>query len=72
MNPLYREYGQRQNNVAQMIGQFNRFRQNYRGDPRAEVQNLLNSGRMSQSQYNDLQQKATQFMQILNTIPRGR
>ena len=43
------------------ISQFNQFRQNFRGDPRRQVQQLLNSGRMSQEQFNQLKQMADQI-----------
>lgn len=49
MFPLF---GQNQNgnvfnNPIQMIQQFNQFRQTFQGDPKQQVQNLLNSGQMS-------------------------
>lgn len=53
------------NNPMQMIQQFNQFRQQFQGDPKQQVQNLLNSGQMSQAQFNQLQQQATQFMQMM-------
>ena len=48
-------------NPMQMIQQFMQFK----GDPKQEVQNLLNSGQMSQQQYNQLQGMATQFQNLL-------
>lgn len=48
----------------QMIAQFNQFRQNLKGDPKQQVQQLLQSGQMSQQQFNELQQKATQFQNM--------
>lgn len=50
----------------QMIQQFNQFRNSFQGDPKQKVQELLNSGQMSQQQFNQLQQQATQFQQLLN------
>lgn len=55
-------------NPMQMILEFNRFRQGFSGDPRQAVQNLLNSGQMSQQQYNQLQGMANQFVQMLQTF----
>lgn len=52
-------------NFAQMMQQFNQFRANFQGDPKAEVQKLLQSGRMSQQQLDQLQGMAKQFMQFL-------
>ena len=51
-------------NPMQMIQQFQQFRQQFQGDPKQEVQNLLNSGQMSQQQYNQLQGMATQFQNL--------
>lgn len=37
-----------------MIQQFNEFQKTFQGDPKAKVQELLNSGQMSQAQFNEL------------------
>lgn len=50
---------------SQMMQQFNEFRANFQGDPKQEVQKLLQSGRMSQQQLNKLQAVAKQFMQLM-------
>lgn len=52
-------------NFSQMMQQFNQFRANFQGDPRQEVQKLLQSGKMSQEQLNQLQSVARQFMQLM-------
>ena len=48
-----------------MVQQFQKFRQSFQGDPKAEVEKLVQSGRISQQQLNQLQQAATQFQQLL-------
>lgn len=48
-----------------MMQQFNQFRSTFRGDPKAEVEKLLSSGQMSQQQFNQLQNAAQQFMQLM-------
>ena len=48
-----------------MIQQFNQFRQTFQGDPRQQVQNLLNSGQMTQEQFNNLSDMAQQFQQFI-------
>ena len=58
MNPLYQ---QTQN---PMLQRFNQFRQQFTGDPKAQVQQLLNSGKVSQEQYNRAVQMANQMRQI--------
>lgn len=45
----------------QMMQQFQQFRANFQGDPKQEVQKLLQSGKMSQQQLNQLQAMAQQF-----------
>lgn len=52
-------------NFTQMLQQFNQFRANFQGDPKAEVQKLLQSGKMSQQQLNQLQGAAQQFMRMM-------
>lgn len=66
MNPLFNLLnGGQQNQTmfgpAKMMSEFKQFAQSFRGDPRMEVQKLLQSGRMSQQQLNELQQAAHQF-----------
>lgn len=63
-NPLYQMMGQQmpQNNLLQ---RFQQFQQMFRGDPRQQVQQLLNSGRVSQSQYNQAVQMANQFAKMI-------
>jgi hypothetical protein len=36
-----------------LLQQFMRFRNGFRGDPRQQVQQLLNSGKVSQAQYDN-------------------
>ena len=52
-------------NAMNAVRQFQHFKNNFRGDPRQEVQRLLNSGQMTQEQFNQLHGLAQQFMQIL-------
>lgn len=63
MNPLYNP---NQNNpMANIIQQVKEFRNNFKGNPRDEVQRLLNSGQMSQQQFNQLSQIAQQVVQAM-------
>ena len=48
-----------------LINQFNEFRKTLQGNPQKMVQQLLQNGSMSQSQYNQYRQMAQQFKQIL-------
>lgn len=72
MNPLYKETGCDQQqlpgafgNFQQMMQQFRQFKANFQGDPKAEVQRLLQSGQMTQQQLDQLQQAAQMFQSLL-------
>ena len=60
-NPLYGSM-QPQNNMLQRFQQFQKM---FKGDPKEQVQQLLNSGRVSQSQYNQAVQMANQLQKML-------
>lgn len=69
MNPLFNILNggmQPQNPITNMINQLNQFRQTFQGDPKQQVQQLLNSGKMSQQQFNQLSQMATQIQNMMN------
>lgn len=48
-----------------IIQQFLQFRQNFSGDPRAQIQQMLNSGRISQADYDRAVIMAQQLQQML-------
>lgn len=48
-----------------MMQKFQQFRATFQGDPKQEVEKLLQSGRISQQQLNQVQRLAQQFMQFL-------
>ena len=48
-----------------MMQRFQQFRQMFKGDPKQQVQQMLNSGRVSQQQYNQAVQMAQQFQKML-------
>nr|DAQ12529.1 MAG TPA: hypothetical protein [Caudoviricetes sp.] len=52
-------------NFAQMMKQFQQFKANFHGDPKAEVEKLLQSGKLNQQQLNQLQQMAKQFQSLM-------
>ena len=67
-NPLFNALGggmSQGNGPMQMIQQFMPFRQNFKGDPKEEVQKMLQSGKISQQQLNQVQQMAGQFQHML-------
>ena len=69
MNPLFNILGDGNNpfqntpfgNMMNFMQSFNQFRQGFQGDPKQQVQNLLNSGQMTPDQLNQLQQMAQQI-----------
>lgn len=70
-NPLYNAMAVNQSapgGFANIIQRFQQFQQMFRGDPRQQVQQLLNSGRVSQAQYN----QAVQMAQTLQRMMGGK
>lgn len=65
-NPLFQMMGNQPNGMQQMMQRFQQFQQAFRGDPRQQVQQLLNSGRVSQQQYDQAVKMAQQFQRMLN------
>lgn len=61
-NPLYGQFGGQQNNgFSAFMNDFRRLQQTVK-NPRQEVERLLQSGAMSQSDFNRLGQMANQLM----------
>lgn len=62
-NPMFQRYGGfNQNNFLQSLQQL----KSQGGDPNQMIQNMLNSGKVSQAQYNQAVQKAQQISQMLS------
>lgn len=53
-------------NIAQTMQQFQQFKQSFQGDPSQQVQQLLNSGQMTQEQLNQIMPIAQQFYGMIN------
>lgn len=69
-NPLFNALGGNRlpapmGQFQQMMQQFQQFRANFQGDPKKEVEKLLQSGLMSQAQLNQLQAMAQQFRSLM-------
>lgn len=65
-NPLFQMMSNQPNGMQQMMQRFQQFQQAFRGDPRQQVQQLLNSGKVSQAQYDQAVRMAQQFQKMLN------
>lgn len=63
MNPLFNMFGNQASAPfpMNMIQDFMQFKQNFQGNPQQQVQNMLNSGQMTQDQFNKLNQMYQQF-----------
>ena len=60
MNPLYQLL-----NNNPMLAQFEQFRKTFTGDPKQQVQAMLNNGQITQEQLNQLAQQATQLRKLI-------
>ncbi len=67
-NPFYQAMGGNVNplgNFGQLVQKFQQFKTSFQGDPKAEVEKLLQSGKLNQQQLNQLQQMAKQFQSLM-------
>lgn len=66
MNPIYQAM---MNNIpngnANILQRFQQFKQSFNGNPQQMVQQMLQSGRISQAQYNSAVQMAQQLQGLL-------
>ena len=74
-NPLFNAMQDMSENLPGQMGQFQqmaqefkRFKSEFRGDPQQEVQRLLNSGKMTQQQFNQLYGIARQFQNLFEGL----
>lgn len=63
-NYLFNQYN-KPTQYENMLKQFNQFRNSFKGDPKQQIQQMLNSGKISQAQYNDAVQKANALARML-------
>ena len=63
-NSLYNSFGM-QNNISQMVNDFNNFKNSFKGDPRAEVEKMMRSGQLSQEQFNQYAQMASELSKYI-------
>lgn len=64
-NPLYNNFGKQTNPMTDLVRQARDFKKQFAGNPRQEVERLLQTGRMSQQQFNQLSQIAQQVVQAM-------
>ena len=68
-NPLFQALGGQMpgpmGQFQRMMQQFQQFKACFQGDPQQEVQKLLQSGKISQQQLNQLQEMAKQIQSLM-------
>lgn len=65
-NELFNQLGGMQSNP--MLQRLMQFKQNFSGNPQQMVQNLINSGKISQSQVNQYAQQANEIYKNLENF----
>ena len=67
-NSLFKEFNSNSNPFVQFnnfLTQFQQFSSNFSGNPETRVKQLLQTGQMSQEQFNQLAQTATQLRKLI-------
>jgi hypothetical protein len=64
-NPLFNMMGKQSNPMADLIRQARNFKNQFNGNPRQEVERLLQTGQMSQQDFNRFSQIAQQVVQAM-------
>lgn len=62
-NPLFDQFGNKGGN--DFISQFNQFKKSFSGNPQQMIQQMLNSGKITQDQLNQAMQRANQLMKMI-------
>ena len=57
-------------NMMNLVSQFNQFKQGFQGNAEQQVHDLINSGQMTQEQFNQLAPLATQFQNMMKNMFR--
>ena len=64
-NPLYNSMRIQNNPFMQIMQEAQKLKNTFKGNPREEVQRLLNSGELSQADFNRYSQIAQQVVQMM-------
>ena len=67
-NPIYNSMANQNNPFMQIIKEAQNLKNTFKGNPREEVQKLLNSGELSQSDFNRYSKIAQQVMQMMGKM----
>lgn len=63
-SPLFNAFGNMPMN-NNLIQQYKQFRSMFSGDPKQQVQQMLNSGQLSQQRFNELMNTAEQLQRMM-------
>lgn len=64
-NSLYNQFGRQNNPLEQLAQQARDFRKQFSGNPRQEVERLLQTGQLSQADFNRYSQIAQQVAHMM-------
>ena len=66
-NPIFNAMMQNtpMGNVQNLMNQYRQFRQTFSGDPQKKIQEMLNSGQITQAQVDQARNMATQFQKFM-------
>ena len=62
-NPLYNQLNS--NGSNSFMSKFQQFKNSFNGDPKQMIQNMLNSGKITQAQYNNAVQMAQKLQSLM-------
>ena len=65
-NSLFNQFGKQNNQLEQIAQQARDFRKQFSGNPRQEVEKLLQTGQLSQADFNRYSQIAQQVAQMMS------
>ena len=66
MGSIYNDFKPNQtNNMSNLISRLNQFRSTFTGDPEQRVKQLLQTGQMTQEQFNQFAETANQLRSLL-------
>ena len=64
-NPLFQMLGGQNNQITQMIQQFQQFKNSFNGNPKEIVMNMLSQGKITQQQLDQAQVMANQLKDLI-------
>ena len=64
-NPLYNQFGKKQNSPQDIIQQVKDFQKTFKGNPEQIVKQMVASGQLPQNVFNELAQQANSILPLL-------